>query len=317
MQFGPASITRVYTMRLDNFDLNLLVAFQALIEECSVTRAAERLNVTQPAMSASLKRLREAFQDDLLVLHGKTMIPTPHARDLAPAIAEAISNLRGILSAGTGFDPASSTRRFCIAASDYITTVLIVPLLKRLEEEAPSIRLDVRLPSEESVERLSKGEFDLLLTPRQFVRAEHPADLLFRERHVVVGSRDNPLFSEGLTAEAFAQAGHVAVRIDGRNAFIENALADAGIERRVEIYAPSFIQLPHLLPGTNRLALMHERLARLMVEPLHLAWAPVPFEIPLMEEMMQYHSTRRADAGLTWLRRHLSELAEQQAIEGS
>ena len=244
-------------MRLDNFDLNLLVAFDALVEESSVTKAARRLHVTQSAMSASLKRLREAFGDPLLVQHGKTMVPTPHALALAPEVSTAIDGLRRLIQPSTGFDPATSTRVFRLAASDYIATVLVAPLLKALENEAPAVRIEIALPTEATSDRLAKGEFDLVLTPEEFIEPEHPAELLFEEAHVVVGCRHNPLLQSRLTKQGFAAAGHVAVKIDRRNTFIENELARLGLERRIEVQAPSFVQAPWLLPGTRRIALMH------------------------------------------------------------
>ncbi len=296
-------------MRLQNFDLNLLVAFDMLMIERSVTRAAQRLNLTQSAMSASLKRLREAFQDDLLVQHGKAMVPTPHALALAPAVAEAIVTLRSLIASGTGFDPRTSDRRFRIAASDYITTVLLVPLLRALEEEAPRVRLDIALPTEATSERLAKGEFDLTLTPEEFIDRSHPGELLFEERHVIIGWDQNPLLAAPMTIEAFAAARHVSVQIAGRNSYIENALAQLGIERRIEVFAPSFIQVPWLLPGTMRVALMHERLARIIAPGLSLRAVELPFAVPPMREMIQYHSTRERDAGLIWLRGRLRDFA--------
>src|SRR5688572_13278207 len=112
-------------MRLDHFDLNLLVAFDALLDERSVTRAARRLNVTQSAMSASLKRLRESLGDPVLLQHGKAMIPTPHALALAPEVSVALAALRRLTLPSTGFEPASSSRTFRVAASDYIATVVL------------------------------------------------------------------------------------------------------------------------------------------------------------------------------------------------
>jgi LysR family transcriptional regulator, nod-box dependent transcriptional activator len=296
-------------MRLDNFDLNLLVAFHALLEERSVSRAAQRLNVTQSAMSASLKRLREAFQDPLLIHSGRSMVPTPNALALAPRVSEAIVGLRSLISAGTAFDPATSQRRFRIAGSDYVTTVLLVPLMRFLEREAPGIGLEITLPAEDTFDRLAHGDFDLVLTPWEFIGPDHPADLLFEERHVVVGWKENPLMSEQITPEEFAEACHVAVKIDGRNTFIENTLERMGLSRKIEIQAPSFIQVPYFLPSTMRIALMHERLAQLMAPILSLTIATPPFAIPPMREMLQYHSARAQDAGLAWLRGKLSDLA--------
>lgn len=297
-------------MRLDGFDLNLLLAFEVLVEERSVTRAAQRLNLTQSAMSASLKRLREALGDPILSQHGKAMMPTPHALALASEVSAVIAGLRRMIQPSTGFDPALSSRVFRIAASDYIATVLLAPLLKELEHEAPSIRLEISLPSDATSERLAKGDFDLLLTPEEFLGPEHPAELLFEERHVVVACRSNPLLASPLTAEAFAAAGHVAVQIDGRNTFIENELNRLGLERRVEVHAPSFIQAPWLLPGTKRIALMHERLAKLMAPIIGLRISALPLEVSAMREMIQFHSARRADEGLAWLRGKLRRLAE-------
>jgi DNA-binding transcriptional LysR family regulator len=296
-------------MRLENFDLNLLVAFDALLEERSVSGAARRLNLTQSAMSAALKRLREALGDPILSQHGKAMVPTPHALALAPEVSATLDALRRLTSPSAGFIPATSSRVFRVAASDYIATVLLAPLIKGLETEAPFVRLDVSLPADDTSARLAKGEYDLVLTPEDFIEPGHPAELLFEEAHVVVGCASNPLLAAPMTPEAFASAGHVAVRIDGRNTHIENELDRLGLVRRVEIHAPSFVQAPWLLPGTRRIALMHERLARLMAPLLGLSIAEVPFALPPMREMMQFHATRAQDAGLRWLRERLSALA--------
>lgn len=296
-------------MRLDNFDLNLLVAFNALLEERNVTRAARRLNVTQSAMSASLKRLRDSLGDPLLVQHGKTMVPTPHALTLAPEIAASIAALRHLIRPSTRFDPSTSRRTFRVAASDYIATILLAPLLKQLEQEAPMVRLDIALPGDSTSAQLSRGDFDLLLTPEEFIDPDHPAELLFEERHVVVGCQHNPILARALSIEDFTSAGHVAVTIDGRPSFIERECERLGLPRRIEVRAPSFVQAPWLLPGTSRIALMHERLAHLMAPLLGLRIAAAPFEVPVMREMMQFHVARGTDEGLMWLCGRLQGLA--------
>ena len=294
-------------MRFDNFDLNLLVALDALLAHCSVTRAAEQLNVTQSAMSAALKRLRLAFGDELLVQSGRSMVPTASAMQLAPLVREELLRIRSLVSSATAFEPATSDRKFRIAASDYITTVLLVPLQRRLARLAPGVCLDIVLPTTVTADRLDQGEFDLMLTPREFAAEDHPFDLIFEERQVVVGCRENPLLASPLSLGDFVGAGHVAVRIDGRKTFIENALGEMGLAVRTEVIAPSFIQVPHFLPGTLRLALMHERLARHMAQFLPLAIAAPPVAIPVMQEVAQYHAARAGDAGLAWLRGLIAE----------
>lgn len=298
-------------MRLDQFDLNLLIAFDVLIRERNVTRAANSLHMTQSAMSAALKRLRDSFGDDILVQHGKKMIPTAHAIALAPEISATIQSLRNLIASATTFDPAVSARRFRIAASDYITTVLVTPLLTRLQQAAPLIEFELLLPGPHSGRAMDDGELDLLLTPQQFLAKDHPADFLFSERHVVVGCANNPVFQRPLTIDAFEKCGHVAVEIEGNPVFIEAAIKAAGDRRRIEVVASSFLQVPWMLRGTNRLALIHERLAMLLERPFSLAIADCPINLPAMNEMMQYHSARTGDQGLLWLRERLREAATQ------
>ena len=298
-------------MRLDNFDLNLLVALDALLAERNVTRAAERLNVTQSAMSASLRRLREALQDDLLVQVGRRMVPTAQALELAPRVSAALLQLRGLISSSTGFDPATSNRRFVIAASDYIATVLLTPLMRDFEQAAPGLRLDIVLPSERTPGLLDRGEYDLMLTPHEFMAEGHPAELVFEERQVVVGWSDNPILQQPLDLPTFINARHVGVRIDGRKTFVERALEQTGLSLNEELIAPSFIQVPHFLPGTGRIALMHERLARHMARILPLTLAEPPLAITPMQEMAQYHAARTGDTGLHWLLGKIHEQARR------
>ncbi len=298
-------------MRLDNFDLNLLVAFEALLDERSVTRAAARLNVTQSAMSASLKRLRESLQDDLLVQHGKKMIPTQHALTLAPEVSEALARLKGLIATSTRFDPARSRRRFRVNASDYITTVLLAPLIVSLQEEAPGVRLDLSLPGTMSASRLEAGDIDLIITPDEFLEGDHPRELLFEERFVVVGAAKNPLLAGSLTREAYASAGHISVRVSNEDSYIERVLFQLMPDRRIELTAPSFIQVPWLLAGTNRLSVMHERLAHVTAASLDLTTAVPPIALPNMREMMQFHVARSNDAGLSWLRGRIRQFADR------
>ncbi|MEN3747416.1 LysR family transcriptional regulator [Sphingomonas sp. HF-S3] len=292
-------------MRLDQFDLNLLIAFDVLMEERGVTRAAERLNLTQSAMSAALKRLREAFADDILVQHGKRMVPTPGALSLAPHVAAAVLNLRGILASGMRFDPAQSRRRFRIVASDYITTVLIGPALRSLQREAPGIQIEITLPRSDILEQLDDGEIDIIISPEQFLSPVHPRELVFEEKHVVVGCASNPALQRPLDAESFYASGHVVVSVSRDGTFIDNFLRGSGEQRRIEVICASFTQVPWMLPGTTRLALMHERLAREFAEQLSLTIQEAPFPLPVMREMMQFHSARADDRGLSWLRQQL------------
>lgn len=297
-------------MRLDKFDLNLLIALELLLEERNVTRAAQRAHLTQSAMSAALGRLRLALNDELLVPHGRKMVATPHALALAPLVSEAIGNLRALISGATAFDPATSDRRFDIAASDYVSTVLLSPMLPKLKKEAPHITINMVLPTHDTALLLDDGKLDFQVTPEDFLSPDHPSELLFEERHVVVGCRSNPVFRTEMTSRAFYECGHVAVRIGGVPTFAERHMAQQGDERRIEVTTISFSLVPWLLPGTGLLALMHERLARTYAPLLNLEIRDVPFPMPAMREMIQYHSARTSDAGLSWFKQRLLTAAK-------
>lgn len=298
-------------MRLDKFDLNLLIALELLLEEQNVTRAAQRLNLTQSAMSAALSRLRIALNDELLVPHGRRMVATPHALALAPLVSEAIGNLRVLISGATAFDPAVSDRRFEIAASDYIATVLISPLLPKLKQQAPNVLINMMLPTRDSQILLEDGKLDFQLTPEQFTSPEHPCELLFEERHVIVGWGENPVFLHEMTEEAFYSCGQVVVRIGGVPTFVERHMLKQEDRRRIEMTSPSFSLVPWMLPGTHLLALMHERLARAYAPLLGLEIRDVPFPMPIMREMIQYHSARATDAGVIWFKQELLDAAQR------
>lgn len=292
-------------MRLNRFDLNLLVALNVLLEERSVTRAAARLNLSQPAMSAALRRLRDAFGDELLVVHGKKMVPTAHAQSLAPQIAQAIVSMQSLIASSTLFDPATSERVFRVAASDYITLVAIVPLLNVLASEAPGIRVEISNPHGGSTTEMERGAIDLIISPEQFQERGHPQELLFEERHVLLGCNSNPLLAGRIDQEAYDRASHVVVEVSNTLSFAEEFVRARGDRRRVKVVAPSFTIVPWMLPGTPRVALVHERLAQAFLSQLPLAVAEPPFAVPAMREMMQYHRTRSQDRGLAWLRERL------------
>ncbi|GGB56614.1 LysR family transcriptional regulator [Blastomonas aquatica] len=294
-------------MRFKGLDLNLLVAFSVLMETRSVSRAAEQLHLSQPAMSAALGRLRDYFGDDLLVLQGKRMFPTAYAETLVPMVQDTLRQVDALITTSTSFDPATSQRTFRLIASDYITAAVIAPLSRRLAQVAPTIRLETVLPSDGSADLIVQGSFDLLITPEDFINPSQPAELLFEERHVVVGWTGNPLFETELGDEDVMHASHVGVHMGNQRtrAFADSMMEQLGRSRRMDMMASSFTAVPWLVIETNRLALMHERLARRMASMFPLAIAPIPFAFPMMREMMQYNRARSNDEGLRWLRDQL------------
>ena len=290
-------------MRLKGLDLNLLIALDILLEEGSVSRAAERMHLSQPAASAALGRLRDYFKDELLVLHGKRMIPTSYAETLRPEVKRILDKVDAVISMSVEFNPERSERIFRVMASDYITLVLLIPLAAKLESIAPNIRLDIRLPDEVVESEFERGEVDLKLVPEQFCSTQHPAELLFVEPHVIVGWEDNPIFQGTITEEDYYSASHVAVRIGpaATPSFTEGNLEAMGRRRKIAANVPNFSVMSWFLLGTMRLAVMQQRLAQSYEAVMPLRTAPLPFELPPMRVMAQYHSARSADQGLRWL----------------
>ncbi len=290
-------------MRFKGLDLNLLAALDILIEERSVSRAAERLHMSQPAMSAALGRLRAYFNDPILALHGKKMIPTPHALRLRSMVSDLLSGVEQMVSVSTIFDPATSRRRFRIGTSDYLSIVVFTRLVPRLQQLAPHITLELVQPSDRMSAAFDQGDLDLVITPAEHTAPDHPTELLFEERHVVAGWNGNPAFDAPMTEEVFLAAGHVVVEI-GRlrpTSFAETFLRERGKQRTIEVMVSSFAVAPEMLMNTNRLAVMHERLAHAYASRLPLTYASLPFDFPVMREMLQYHTTRAEDPGLRWL----------------
>jgi LysR family nod box-dependent transcriptional activator len=299
-------------MRFNGLDLNLLVALDVLLDERSVSRAAERLNLSQPALSAALARLRDYFGDPLLVPQGRRMIPSAQALSMQDDLKAVLGAAGELVVRSTGFDPATSQRVFRICVSDYLVAVLFARLIPELARSAPSVGLDLVPPSEGARTALDRGELDLLLTPEEHCVPGHPTELLFAERHVVAGWKDNPLLTSRLTEQAFYAAGHVAVRVGqvNRASFAESQLDVRPRKRKIEIVAASFTTVPDLLVGTGRLAVMHRRLARVMAGRVPIAWQELPFDFPEMREMIQFNRTRGEDRGLAWFVRQLHAAAD-------
>jgi LysR family transcriptional regulator, nod-box dependent transcriptional activator len=300
-------------MRFKGLDLNLLLGFDALLESHSVSKAAAKMRLSQAAMSSALGRLREYFGDEILVVHGKRMYPTAFAQTLVPKVREALQLLDQLVTTSRGFDPATSQRTFRLVASDYINAIVLAPLVTRFATVAPRIKLDILLPSELVIKQIEDGEVDLLITPEDYVSPDLPSEILFEEEYVVVGWRENPLMSGPITEKAFFEAGHVIVVIGNQRvrAFGDRNLESRGKNRHIEVIVPSFTGVPWLLENTARLSLMHKRLAIKLATRFPLSWVEVPFSIPKLREVAQFHETRAQDEGLIWLRSELRNAALQ------
>ncbi|WP_439571363.1 LysR family transcriptional regulator [Sphingomonas sp.] len=290
-------------MRFKGLDLNLIVAFEALMSDRSVSRAAERLNLSQPAMSNALARLRSYFGDELLIARNKRMYPTPFAETLLPQVRQALETMEGVIATSRHFDPATTNRTFRIMTSDYIATSILFPIVTRLAATAPGVRIELLLPSPRRIELLESGGIDLLVTLQEYVTPELPSERLFEDEYRLVGRVGHPALSGETTLAAMLAYDHVHVAIgDERLPSFGDAFLDRmGIQRRVAMIAPNFGMLPWLLQDTDWLALIQGRLAAQMARNFPLVAVEPPLPIPPLVEMAQYHVTRSNDPGLRWL----------------
>lgn len=306
-------------MRYKGLNLNLLHALDVLMETRNVSRAAERLGLTQSALSAALAQLRDYFGDQLLVSDGRRMCPTVFAEQLRGQLGQFLDATNAVIQTSRVFDPGSTRRVFRVIASDYVVAAVLAPLTEALSLIAPNIRLDFVQPNESASESLRIGEMDLLISPREFMLPDSPTIDLFEEEIVIAGWSGNPLFDRPVSLEAFFSAGHVAVEIGRRReaTFADKHLLDLGHTRRIECVASSFTTVPWLLRGTHRMAMMHRRLAVTMSKYLPIAYSPLPFAFPLMQETAQFHRTRSSDQGLHWLINAIREAAQSSEVEAA
>jgi DNA-binding transcriptional LysR family regulator len=301
------------TAHLSALDLNLLVQLDALLSELHVTRAARRAGVTQSAMSRALARLRDLLGDPLLVRTGRGMMPTPRARALAAPLKRALVDLQQVVLERPTFDPATSTRTFTLATSDYAESMLLPPLLARLRAEAPGVDVAAVNVGREAGPALEDEAIDLWVNPRR--GPSSPAIVwrsLFREDFLCVLRRGHPALRRRgrLTLERFVELPQILIAPGGRpGSLLDDALARRGLRRRVALRVPNFLVAPLVVVQSDLIVTLPARLARRVAASFPLELRPPPFELPGFEVHMGWHERFRHDAGHAWFRRVLAEVA--------
>lgn len=298
-------------MDLHLFDLNLLVALDALLTERNVTRAGNRLHLSQSATSGALARLRHHFRDELLVPVGRQMALTPVAEGLVEPVRDILLRVRGTLGSKPSFDPRTTTRHISIAVSDYVAEIVMGDVLRRTHREAPHMTFELRGVGRRATEDLESGELDFLIAPEGYVSPSHPTEVLFDDTYTCVAWANNDALGTSLTLEEYLNLGHVEVRVAGAEPpgnYDVNFLRRSHFTRRVEISVPTFSLAPQLVVGTSRVATIATRLAVRCAERLPLKLIPVPIAIPPMVEMLQWHRVYEYDPAHHWFRQLLKEV---------
>jgi DNA-binding transcriptional LysR family regulator len=282
-------------------DVNLLAVLGALLEHRNVTRAGERLRLSQPTMSGALARLRQHFGDDLLVRSGREYQLTPLASGLLPAVREALGQVERTLSVPAEFDPATSGRRFSIAISAQ-SILALSGLLARVHELAPGVRLDTWPITTTLLETdHSLLGYDVLIGPEGF-RADGDPEVLLRDRVVYVADPANPWLRDGrLAVEDLAALPHAAARLP-QAALVTAALARLGVTPRVVATSGGWLPLPFLVAGTDLVAAVPERLASRVSAAAGVTLVEPPFGVVELVEAAWWHPMHATDPALTWLR---------------
>lgn len=302
-------------INLNRLDLNLLLTLDVLLREHNVTRAAQRLNLSQPSVSVQLARLREIFDDPLLLPGPRGMQPTVRADELREPLRQALEALERAVSPVNAFDPARASVTWRIAATDYTESAVLLPLLGTLRRDAPASRLAVFELNPGQIKRQAEqGDIDLFFHLREGAPASLHQRLLFTERYVLAGRLGHPALKRRPSLKQFCKLEHVIVSPEGGGfqAATDDALAARGLTRNVVLSVPHFLFMLDALARTDLVAVLPERLvsttgALQVVDP--------PLDLPGFDMLMLWHERLHRDPGHKWLRQQvLAVLANADSI---
>jgi LysR family nod box-dependent transcriptional activator len=299
------------SIRFHQLDLNLLVALDALLTERSITGAAKRLHLSQSATSGILARLREFFDDDLLVQVGRKMMPSPLAMDLIGRVRHVLHTVNSTIVTRNAFDPLTSHRHFRIGASDFVKTVLMTHAVRIVARDAPSVTMEFCSVSDDPVEQIEQGDLDLAILPEYLLGGVHSTLTLFESRHTCLIWAGNHSVKESLTFKQYMEMGHVVIRFGRKQApgFEDWFIKRYGHARRIEVISDDFNSIPQLIEGTQRIATIHERLAAFYAQYLDLRLLEPPIDIPPVKMCLQWHRYLDADPGHRWMRQLILSVA--------
>jgi len=296
-------------MDTKGIDFNLLVTLEALLAEQNVTRAANRLHLSQPAVSAQLSRLRDLFDDPLLIPAQRGMTPTAKALELLNPLRQALDQVRAVLAEHRHFNPGNAKLTVAIACTDYLQAVVVGPLAVALRKRAPGVRIAVRHLDQQQLEaQMTRGDVDLaLMTPEQGpggLRARR----LFGERYVLIGRKRHPRLRRGLTVDEFARLDHVIVSLRGGDFTtpVDDGLTALGYQRNVALSAASFLIVPEIVSNSDFVALVPERLVRDRCDQLKIVECPFP--VPGFTVSMLWHERNHGHSGQSWVRELVIEI---------
>ena len=297
---------------LRRFDLNLLVAFDVLMRELNVSRAAEKMFMTQSSMSHVLHRLRQQLNDPVLVRTTSGMKPTERALALVEPVRAILREVEQVIRAPAAFDPRTSQRRFVIAATDYMEFLLLAPLIQRISQVAPGVDIHVkRTETTFPVEPLETGDLDTVLGFQAILKppALFLSQVLFNDRMVCAVRADHPAVAEGISLGEYVTLPHMLISRTGvKWGVIDEWLAEQGLERRIALIVPHFLSAPFIVAKTELVLSLPLRIAERFSRLAPLKILPVPIELPAYDLVMVWHPVREKEPAHRWLREKIVEV---------
>lgn len=297
-------------MDLRKIDLNLLVVFNHLIQERSVSAAADRLGLTQPAVSNALRRLRLLLNDELFLRTSRGMDPTPYALELAEPIAGALDAIQSSLTRQTVFDPATSVRKFTLCMTDLGEIELLPRLMDLLEEIAPGVTLStVRRNPENLRDEMEAGHVDLAIGLLPQLKSGYFQQRLFMQNYVCLFRQGHVLDKKRISEKEFYAADHVVVVSAGTgHAKADDIIENRSHVRRVRLLVPHFVAVGPILSRTDMIATVPERYAKHCLKPFGLTYVPHPVALPQIDINLFWHAKFHKEAGNQWLRQVIFNL---------
>ncbi|NMO16832.1 LysR family transcriptional regulator [Pyxidicoccus fallax] len=302
-------------MDISKLDLHLLLALEALLEERNVTRAAERLQLSQPALSARLARLRSLFADPLFVpaAHGRGVVPTPRAAEMQSPLAEALAQLRRLMEGPGVFDPRQSRRTFVIAIRDNPAAILMPEFITQMMAVAPASRLALINPGRDIAERLETGKVDMLVGATDEVGGAMISRPLLEDRFLTAQRKGHPRGQGPIDLDTFCDLGHLLVSTDGGgfSGRVDAALAAKGRQRRVAVSVQSYALAPLILANSDCICTLPSRFLQRFARELDFSPPPPELELGRLSLAALWHPRHQDDPAHAWLREQLFEAARR------
>lgn len=312
-------------MNVSKVDLNLLVYLDVLLKEQNVTRAAERLGITQPAMSNGLRRLRKLFNDPILVRTSEGMTPTVKANELKPVISDILLKLETTIAPNEDFDPMTSSRTFRVMASDYAESTVLFDLLDYLTEHAPNLSLDIMTPSDVTYHDVELGKVDMAINRFEALPMSFHQKIIWSDDFSCVVNSNNPVL-ENFNLNTYLSSQHIWVSKTGygvgvgidpnevqKLGWVDEELSKLGYKRKIKVFTRHYHAAMALAKSQNLIATLPTKATRLYQDDPQVKVVPLPFDVPGFNLKMAWSPLLHHDPGHVWLRSAIGKLAQEEA----